>query len=161
MHNLEEVIDKLISIERSKYDALLKILDLTKSQHNAILDANIDELKEFIELRQKEIDSLEVLDKEYSMIIEKVKIEYKVEKLEDIEVFNDSKAYELEKIVDRIKKTMKEVNSYEEDNHRILEEQTKEFKSKLKQINQGKRAEKLYQTKGYVQPVFYDKKTHY
>ena len=107
------------------------------------------------------IDSLEDLDREYSMIIQKIKSEYKVNSLEEIKISNDTLALEFEGITGGIKKAMREVTSYEEENQKILEEQKKEFGDKIKQINQGKRAEKMYQTKGYVQPVFYDKKTHY
>ena len=161
MFNLDEVVDKLISIDREKYNGLLRILDLTKEQHNMILEANIEKLNELIELRQAEISILEGLDKEYSMIVDNIKSEYKVDSLEQLKVSDNRKAKELESIIEGIKRAMKEINSYEEENHRVLDEQKKEFKTKLKQINQGKKAEKMYQTKGYVQPVFYDRKTHY
>lgn len=161
MLDLKIMVDKLLSIQREKYNGLLKILELTKHQHEALLDADIEKLSEFIELRQVEIDLLDSLDKEYSTLIENLKIDNKVESLKELEVFDSVKALELDGIIDAINKAMRELNSYEEENHRILEEQKKEFADRIKQINQGKRAEKMYQSKGYVQPVFYDKKTHY
>lgn len=161
MHTLDEVIDKLILIQREKYNGLLRILELTKVQHDVLLEMDIDKFNELIGLRQNEINEIEKLDKEYSSIINDVKLEYKVTSLEEINISDDTKSYEVQEIVESIKKAMKEVSSYEEENYRILEEQKKEFGDKIKQINQGKRAEKMYQTKGYVQPVFYDKKTHY
>ena len=161
MHTLDEIIDKLILIQREKYNGLLRILELTKAQHDVLLEVDIDRFNELIGLRQNAIDSIEKLDKEYSSIINDVKLEYKVSSLEEISVSDEKRAYEIQAIVESIKKAMKEVSSYEEENYRILEEQKKEFGDKIKQINQGKRAEKMYQSKGYVQPVFYDKKTHY
>ena len=128
--------------------------------YNAFRKAYL-KLSEFIELRQVEIDLLDSLDKEYSTLIENLKIDNKVESLKELEVFDNAKALELDGITDAISKAMKELNSYEEENQRILEEQKKEFADRIKQINQGKRAEKMYQTNAYVQPFFYDKKTHY
>jgi len=161
MLDLELMVNKLVGIQREKYNGLLKVLELTKEQHNAILDADIEKLNELIVMRQVEIDLIETLDKDYSSVVEKLKIEYKVESLREIKIANDTIAAEFEGITEGIKKAMREVTSYEEENQRILEEQKKEFGDRIKQINQGKRAEKMYQTKGYVQPVFYDKKTHY
>lgn len=161
MHNLEEVVDKLIGLERQKYNVLLKVLEITKNQHNVILDFDVDKLNELIESRQKEIDSLEALDKEYSLSVEEIKSKYNVKALDELEFSSTTKSFELESITEGIKKALKELESYENENHKILEEQKKEFGDKIKQINQGKKAEKMYQTKGYIQPVFYDKKTHY
>lgn len=161
MQNLDVIVNKLVSIQREKYNGLLKVLELTKNQHNALLEADIDKLSELIELRQVEIDLIDSLDKEYSKTIENLKSEYKVDSLQEIEVSNSVVSAEFESITEGIKRAMREVTSYEEENQRILEEQKKEFGDKIKQINQGKRAERMYQSKGYVQPVFYDKKTHY
>lgn len=161
MLDLEVMVNKLVNIQRAKYNGLLKVLELTREQHDALLVADIDKLNELIILRQIEIDVIEALDKDYSTIIEKLKIEYNVDSLQEIKLSNDTIALEFEGITEGIKKAMREVVSYEEENQKILEEQKKEFGDKIKQINRGKRAEKMYQTKGYVQPVFYDKKTHY
>ena len=74
MLDLEVMMNKLVSIQREKYNGLLNVLEITKEQHNALLDADIEKLNELIELRQAEIDLIASLDEDYSSIIQKLKI---------------------------------------------------------------------------------------
>ena len=161
MVNLDVVIDKLIGIEREKYNGLLKILELTKAQHDVILNFDIDELNRIIDSKQVEINSLERLDKEFTDIIDDIKAVYEIKSLDELQSLDSIRINELKSMTESIMKALKEVKSYEDENHKILEEQKNEFGEKLKQIKKGRQVEKLYQSNRVVQPVFFDKKTNF
>lgn len=160
MVNLDEVMDKLLIIEREKYNILLRVLELTEEQHRVILDFDAEKLNELIDSKQVEINSLEKLDKEFTLIIDDIKSVYDIRSLEELTSLNTLKVSELKSMTNNIMKRVQEIKSYEEENRIILEQQKKEYANKIKQINNGKKAEKMYQSNNIVQPFFYDKKTN-
>lgn len=79
-----EIILKMQQLLDEKKEALVIIYDLTLKQKEDIETCNGDNLEKFIDKKQEQIDKIDSIDKLFNNVFEKLKMELKVDALDEL-----------------------------------------------------------------------------
>jgi DNA repair exonuclease SbcCD ATPase subunit len=140
----EKYFDRMVEILDKKQLLLMDMLALTQAQTPAISAETLDELKRLIDEKQQKIEAINILDEEFSVYFERLKVTAGVNKLEDI----DAKAFpgskRLKEKTGEILKLVESISQIEKSNNEKSKKLHEELSSEIKKINQGKRINNAY-----------------
>ncbi len=155
----KELVNYLYRLSDGKHKLMEDLLKVTKDQAEAIEKTDMDRLNETIGKKDKIIESIDKLDREFVEKYQRLKEILGIEDLskeenEPVEGFK-----ELKSKVNNIMESIKELKEIDNENIKKIENNMKEVKSNLKGARTGKKAVGSY-NKRYKesQSIFIDKK---
>ena len=155
MLDIEKYMETLIQISEEKYSALEQIYKLTKDQTNAIEEEDIDKLNILINKKQEEINIIKSLDIKFEKIVDEIKLEYNVKKLNELDVCHDD-VKRIQYIVNMIISRGKQIHDIEVKNSDELRNAKNYLENKIKNLKIGKKAVSGYGC-NLKNPVYFDK----
>lgn len=139
MLNKVDGIEFMITLLDRKIELLDEIFDLTKKQTKVIGDGKIDKLNELIRSKQLRIDKINKIDNEFSKIFKDIKQRNNINKIEELDV---SREYliQLKELTGKMYKIIENICDIEKNNNELIKQNLNMVKSKIKEINIGKKA---------------------
>jgi chromosome segregation ATPase len=126
------LVAQLVEITVKKTKLLEKILELTGRQEEALDEGSIEKLYSLIEDKQKHIEVIKGLDKNFELIY--TSFEQKPLSIRAA----------LQTHVERVQRLVKEIQQLEAQNHIKADKTMDEVKQRLKDLNKGKRGYNAY-----------------
>lgn len=150
-------IKKMIELIDRKKKMLERLLQLSKEQGNFIKDENMDAINNVLVEKQKTIDEIDIIDKEFLYVYEKVKEGEDIDSLDMIDIEKYGNLKTLKQKVNDINSILDEISKLDHDNLVNMESSIKKIKSDLKQVKEAKRAYKGYNYES-VESILIDEK---
>jgi len=154
--DVEEVMENLIEISKSKCEILNDVYALTVEQSRVIANEDIEGLNELIDKKQIVIDKAQELDIQFEKIVDDLKLVYGVNKLDEIDICKN----EIEKIqivIRAIMDKVKLIRKLEMENSNLLREMKDNMERRITSIKMGKKAVSNYGYGNMQHPVYFDK----
>jgi cob(I)alamin adenosyltransferase len=150
----------MIEILERKKMLLGEMMALTEEQASAINADTLDRLEEIIEEKQRRIDEIDKLDEEFVVCMEKLKEAYGIKRLDDPGMCPGfPQAEKLKEITGEIFSLISGISEAEKANAVKCKKLLEQLGSKIREINQGKKINKAYNSPPPgVASFFVDKK---
>lgn len=159
MDNILKVCDELEQILIKKSEKLNKIYEFTTLQKTAIEEQDDKRLHEYTDEKQKLIEGIDNLDKDFLGRFEAIKSELGIDTLDEID---SKKILPFKKIKDAINinyQLIEKIFSVEKENNIKIKQEFDDIKGKIRQISGGKKITSAYEQKDTLSDgVFFDKK---
>lgn len=157
--SVEDIIIKMQQLLTDKKDALTCIYDLTINQKEDIETNMGDNLEDFIDKKQEQIDKIEEIDNFFNNVFQLLKSEIKVDTLDelDFELYPNLKTVKKQvvEIIELAYKTMEIENENKEKIDKIMND----IKSDLKRVRLGKKSIDAYdKPNASVDGIYIDRK---
>ena len=140
----EEYVKFLSDISDDKMKMLKKILVLTETQSEVILNEDIEKITEIVEEKQKHINEINKLDKKFELKLKELKELVKIKSISEIADLNIKGVGKLKNNVECIMKEINNIKEVEDKNNIKIKEIFKGFGGTLNKINEGKKATVAY-----------------
>ncbi len=137
-------VKKMIELSLGKKDILLQILELTKTQGNVIENDNMDDLSIILVKKEKLMEEIDVLDREFLSLYNGIKSEEGIDNLEKINIDKYTNIKSLKEIVVEINTILNDISAIDRNNTIKMKSNVDKIKSDLKQVKEAKRAYKGY-----------------
>lgn len=137
-------VKKMIELSLGKKDILLQILELTKTQGNVIENDNMDDLSIILVKKEKLMEEIDVLDREFLSLYNGIKSEEGIDNLEKINIDKYTNIKSLKEIVANINTILNDISAIDRNNTIKMKSNVDKIKSDLKQVKEAKRAYKGY-----------------
>ena len=145
---ISQCIDKLENLLKQKEEYLNNILSITLKQSDAISNYHIDNLLEYFDDRQKYIDKINEIDRNYSRVYDEI---VPLVDLDNLVVLKDRAA--------AIKKLLNEIYDKDKKNNEQMENLVFKYKGEIKKINNAHRTYDAYKGQSVLNDgIFIDKK---
>lgn len=155
----EQYIQKLFALSDKKLDGLREILKLTKKHSTVINEDNVEELREIINLKQRQMDTIDELDNAFEVYYSRLKSLLGVQSLEEVKMTDLDGAAELKQIVTTIYEITKQIQRLENENGKKVRDILNKLDHDIKYVNQSKIVNNGYQVGGKMpQQSYIDKK---
>lgn len=155
----EKYFERMHEVSASKLGLLKEMLDLTKKQSEVITEETTDQLLKIIEDKQRLIESIDKLDEEFNIYLERLKFELKVKNLDELKGSTIPGLIEFKQCIGLIMKVMNEIDELDKKNNIKAKELLNNLGQEIKKLNQGKMVNQLYTPKSYQASSYYiDKK---
>lgn len=157
--SINDIISKMQQLLEEKKAALACIYDLTIKQKEDIESNMGDNLEDFIDKKQEQIDKIDRVDSLFNNVFNLLKSELKVENLDelDFELYPNLKTVkdQVSQIIQLAKKTM----DLEKENKEKIDKIMNEIKSDLKRVRLGKKSIDAYDKPNInVDGIYIDRK---
>lgn len=139
------IIQEMIALGVKKLQLLKEVWDLTEKLAQHCVEDQLIELQRLLDERQKHIDIINMLDKNFEEKSKAIKEKFNIEFLDQINLNLYPKARELKKVREDINNYLKRIRSLDDENRKVMEELFQATKMELRKIRQGKTANRLYQ----------------
>lgn len=161
--SIDSNIKFLVEISKQKYAMLEELYSITKSQNISIKNQTIDILMKEISSKQELMDSIDKLDMEFYSKYRDLKLELKINSLEDVKIAEYPKLQELKDITANIMSMLKDIDEQDKKNKGILNQDIDKIKNEFKEVKTTlKNTKKIYSGYGnkynHSQGVFIDNK---
>ena len=156
---LDDYMQRLIRILSEKINLLKQILDLTNTQSLAIEDEDIGKLESLVAEKQKKIDEVDRLDKEFDVFFLRLKSVLNIKSMDELKAGEVPGAFKLLKAVEEVVAIVEKISEMEARNNKKAKNLLYRLGEEIKKINQRKKANQAY-APGHAKPQahFIDKK---
>ncbi|WP_353092990.1 flagellar export chaperone FlgN [Tissierella praeacuta] len=137
-------VKKMIELSLKKKDILIEILELTKTQASAIENDNMDKLSTILSEKEKLMEKIDILDRDFLSLYNAVKSEEGIDSLEKINIEKYANIKNLKEIVVEINTILNNISTLDRNNTIKMKSNVDKIKSDLKQVKEAKRAYKGY-----------------
>ena len=157
--SVEEIIKKMEKLLMDKKDALTCIYDLTIKQKEDIESNMGDNLENFIDKKQEQIDKIEIIDNLFNNVFQLLKSEMKVDTLDELDFERYPNLKNIKKQVIEIIELASKIMEVENKNKEKVDEIMNEIKNELKRVRSGKKSLDAYDKPNVnVDGVYIDRK---
>ena len=154
-----EIVQSMIALSEKKKLLMEQIYNISIKQRDYIDKADASSLQKTIDDKQKRINDINKLDKEFQSSFTKIKEFYGVDSIEKINSREIPNITDLKKIISAIMELTKTIYETEKENNQRINGYMDRLKTDIKKINVGKNAMSAYKsTKPTSQSVYFDKK---
>ncbi|MDQ2085088.1 flagellar export chaperone FlgN [Herbivorax sp. ANBcel31] len=143
-NQLKKYLRRLTEISKEKQRKVKDILYLTKAQAELIEKEGVEGLEKLLDDKQKKIEEINKNDEDFRACYKKIKQEFKIESLDNLETSNVKEAEELQKLTGEIKGILQEIGEVEKQNSEKIKDILGGLGGKIKKINQGRKANNVY-----------------
>lgn len=159
MNGARELTAYLYRLSDAKLHLMTNLMEATKRQQEALEEENLEALSQAIEAKNKIIEKIDVLDKEFAEKYRDLKEALGIEDLTQVEKEPVEGFKDLKEKIHEIMSKVNSVNQLDQENLEKMKEDMKNVQSKLKNARTGKKALGSYHSK-YQQnaSIFIDKK---
>ncbi|MGJ0847476.1 flagellar export chaperone FlgN [Tissierella praeacuta] len=137
-------VKKMIDMSLEKKEILVEILRLTKAQGENIENDDMDNLGKLLAEKEKLMEKVDILDKDFLYLYNIIKSEENIESLEKINIEKYANIKSLKEIVIEINTILNQISSIDRNNTIKMKSNVDKIKSDLKQVKEAKRAYKGY-----------------
>lgn len=137
-------VKKMIELSLEKKGLLNKILELTKTQTNAIENENMDDLSVILVEKERLMEEIDVLDRDFLSLYNAIKLDEGIDSLEKIDIEKYANVKSLKEIVTEINSILNNISTIDRNNTIKMKLNVDKIKSDLKQVKEAKRAYKGY-----------------
>ena len=157
--SVEDIINKMQQLLVNKKDALTCIYDLTVKQKEDIETNMGDNLENFIDKKQEQIDKIEIIDNLFNNVFQLLKSEMKVDTLDDVDFERYPNLKNIKKQVIEIIELTSKIMEVENRNKEKVDKIMNEIKDDLKKVRYGKKSIDAYDKPNVnVDGVYIDRK---
>ena len=159
MNRSKELTEYLYRISEAKLQLMVTLLEATQEQQQALEEENLEVLDQAIGKKNKIIEKIDVLDKEFAEKYQDLKEALGIEDLSKVEEEPVEGFKDLKKKIQEIMATANKVNQMDQENMKKMKKDMEKVQSKIKNARTGKKAMGSYNKK-YKQSesIFIDKK---
>ncbi|NBG89398.1 flagellar export chaperone FlgN [Isachenkonia alkalipeptolytica] len=159
MNRSKELTEYLYRISEAKLQLMVTLLEATQEQQQALEEENLEVLDQAIGKKNKIIEKIDVLDKEFAEKYQDLKEALGIEDLSKVEEEPVEGFKDLKEKIQEIMATANKVNQMDQENMKKMKKDMEKVQSKIKNARTGKKAMGSYNKK-YKQSesIFIDKK---
>jgi hypothetical protein len=150
-------VKKMIELSLKKKDILIQILKLTTTQADTIENDNIDNLSKILIQKEKLMEEIDILDRDFISLYNDIKSEEGIDNLEKINIEKYANIKSLKEIVTEINTILNDISMIDRNNTIKMKSNVDRIKSDLKQVKEVKRAYKGYNYEA-VESILIDEK---
>ncbi|MBU5310795.1 flagellar protein FlgN [Tissierella carlieri] len=150
-------VKKMIELSLKKKDILIEILRLTTTQAETIENDNMDDLSKILIQKEKLIEDIDTLDRDFISLYNDIKSEEGIDNLEKINIEKYANIKSLKEIVTEINTILNDISMIDRNNTIKMKSNVDKVKSDLKQVKEVKRAYKGYNYEA-VESILIDEK---
>ncbi len=150
-------VKKMIELSLKKKDILIQILKLTTTQADTIENDNIDNLSKILIQKEKLMEEIDILDRDFLSLYNNIKSEEGIDNLEKINIEKYANIKSLKEIVTEINAILNDISMIDRNNTIKMKSNVDKVKSDLKQVKEVKRAYKGYNYEA-VESILIDEK---
>ncbi|CAK7023522.1 flagellar export chaperone FlgN [Tissierella sp.] len=150
-------VKKMIELSLKKKDILIQILKLTTTQADTIENDNIDNLSKILIQKEKLMEEIDILDRDFLSLYNDIKSEEGIDNLEKINIEKYANIKSLKEIVTEINTILNDISMIDRNNTIKMKSNVDRIKSDLKQVKEVKRAYKGYNYEA-VESILIDEK---
>ncbi|MDU5079723.1 hypothetical protein CIW83_17380 [Tissierella sp. P1] len=150
-------VKKMIELSLKKKDILIQILKLTTTQASTIENDNIDNLSKILIQKEKLMEEIDILDRDFLSLYNDIKSEEGIDNLEKINIEKYANIKSLKGIVTEINAILNDISMIDRNNTIKMKSNVDKVKSDLKQVKEVKRAYKGYNYEA-VESILIDEK---
>ncbi|MCQ4925573.1 flagellar protein FlgN [Tissierella carlieri] len=150
-------VKKMIELSLKKKDILIQILRLTTTQAGTIENDNIDNLSKILIQKEKLMEEIDILDRDFLSLYNDIKSEEGIDNLEKINIEKYANIKSLKEIVTEINTILNDISMIDRNNTIKMKSNVDRIKSDLKQVKEVKRAYKGYNYEA-VESILIDEK---
>ena len=148
----------LIELSQKKRNCLKNMLQYTEQQTEPIKNQNYEQLDKLIDLKQKQIETVDQFDDEFNDKFSKLKTALGVKNIADARSLDKDNTAELQTYIIEISDIIIKIQKLEQENSEIAKQIQKETKQKIHEFGDGKKIASSYTKIQAAPPVFFDKK---
>lgn len=137
-------VARMIELSKEKKKLLAKILEYTNTQTTIIENDNMEELDHILMEKEKIMEEIDVLDKEFLSLYDLIKTVEGIESLEKIDKNKYTNIKALKEAVNEINTILTDISIIDRKNTAKMKSSIDKIKSDLKQVKEGKKAYKGY-----------------
>ncbi len=137
-------VARMIELSKEKKKLLAKILEYTNTQTTIIENDNMEELDHILMEKEKIMEEIDVLDKEFLSLYDLIKTVEGIESLEKIDKNKYTNIKALKEAVNDINTILTDISIIDRKNTAKMKSSIDKIKSDLKQVKEGKKAYKGY-----------------
>lgn len=137
-------VARMIELSKEKKNLLAKILEYTNTQTAIIENDNMEELDHILMEKEKIMEEIDVLDKEFLSLYDLIKTVEGIESLEKIDKNKYTNIKALKEAVNDINTILTDISIIDRKNTAKMKSSIDKIKSDLKQVKEGKKAYKGY-----------------
>ncbi|WMM24154.1 flagellar export chaperone FlgN [Tissierella sp. MB52-C2] len=137
-------VKRMIELSKEKKSILNEILEITKLQKDFIENEQMEELNEALLTKEKLIEKIDIIDKEFLNLYNQIKMEEQITSLDKIDIQKYSNIKSLKEIVSEINTILNNISIIDKNNTTKMKSNVDKIKSDLKQVKEAKRAYKGY-----------------
>lgn len=159
MNGARELTAYLYRLSDAKLHLMTNLMEATKRQQEALEEENLEALSQAIEAKNKIIEKIDVLDKEFAEKYRDLKEALGIEDLTQVEKEPVEGFKDLKEKIQEIMAKVNSVNQLDQENLEKMKKDMEKVQAKLKNARTGKKALGSYNSK-YQQgeSIFIDKK---
>ena len=150
-------VKKMIELSLKKKDILIQILKLTTTQADTIENDNIYNLSKILIQKEKLMEEIDILDRDFLSLYNDIKSEEGIDNLEKINIEKYANIKSLKEIVTEINTILNDISMIDRNNTIKMKSNVDKVKSDLKQVKEVKRAYKGYNYEA-VESILIDEK---
>jgi hypothetical protein len=155
-----EYVQRLIEASLKKYALIQELLVLTNKQAEKITEDSVSEFESLVDKKQVKMNEVDKLDEEFNVYFQRLKQTLKISSLDELTGADIKGIKELKEAVSNIMLVLNEINTIELQNNIKAKKLLNQFGAEIKKINQGKKANSIYNPVPIGKPpsYFIDKK---
>lgn len=146
MDNANKVVTELIGLLEQKGRLFDTIMKITLEQKKDIDENTADNIEVYIKQKQEVMDTIDVIDKDFSVKFDLLKKALNIGSMEDADFLKYPALKDLKHRVEAIMSQAREIAVIEEENKEKLSYLMNGLMKEIKQLNVGKRSIKAYES---------------
>ncbi|SNS48285.1 FlgN protein [Anaerovirgula multivorans] len=156
---IEEIINYLQRLSDAKFVLMENLLKITGEQHRALEKEDWEVMDNLIQQKQKIMDKIDLLDKEFIEKYDILKKDLGIKELQEIDPEKLPGVEELKKKINRILEVVKKIQELDQENTQKIKKNITKAKENLKTIKTGRKAFEGYNSSyRETYSIFFDKK---
>ena len=159
LENSKETIKNLLELLNKKEELYTGLLEITMAQKKDIEENDANNIEKLIEGKQVIIDEINVIDKIFVTTYENLKTGMNVKEIRKLDIIKYPELSDVKAKVGNIMSLANEIMQLEKENKDKLTSLFEDVKRELKNLKQGKKSLKAYDSKPIMRDgIYIDKK---